>query len=43
MEEKNGLEAYLKQLPGKSYDVLQIGMVNRDHFPPVLYVVKKLT
>ena len=42
-EEKRILEAFLKELPGKEYDVTRTAMVNRSHFPPILYAIKKLS
>lgn len=41
-EEKDAVEALLKNLSPKCYSVMKIDSFNRQHTPPVLYLIKKL-
>lgn len=41
-EEKDAVEALLANLPPKYYSVMKIASFNRQHTPPVLYLIKKL-
>lgn len=40
-EELSALKCFLRELDHKAFDVVQVGKMNRNNCPPILYLVKK--